>query len=362
MRPRRCGTNAAKRTELAPARSIVLTAASRGWQILTRSLSGWLAHEGARLSASLSLYSLLSLAPLVIICIAIASLGFGRSAAQNAVVNEVRSLMGEDGARTVETVIEYGKLPRTGGIASVLGILTLLFAASSVFGELRSALNKIWGAKPQPGSGLLGMFKERLFSFAMLLALGFLMLVSLLFSAGLAALGGYASAHLWMPKAVLAVVSEAGSFLAISALVAVILRYVPELRPRWRDVAPGAIGTALLFTAGKALLGVYLGKVAVGSAYGAAGSFVVVIVWVYYSAMIFYFGAEFTRVLIQEARGTGSLPENLAHATRNRPADATHETAVRERSSRHFAVIPGSRWCSRPLTPRHRRGGAHRTQ
>ena len=276
------------------------------WPTLKRAANSWLAHEGPRLAASLSLYTLLSLAPLVIICIAIASLGFGRSAAQNAIVSQVGSLIGPDGARAIETVIEYGKVPHSGHVASVLGILTLLFGASSVFGELQSALNKIWEAQPDRRSGVMNLIRSRLFSFAMVLALGFLLLVSLMFSATLAALGRYFSDQLSVPKVALIVANELVAFVAISVLIAVILRYVPDRRAPWRPVAEGAIATALLFTIGKGLLGLYLGKFAVGSAYGAAGSLIVTILWVYYAAMIFYFGAEYTRERAQPARAGSS--------------------------------------------------------
>jgi membrane protein len=273
----------------------------RLWHILTQTVIAWIDHEGPRLAASLSFYSLLSLAPLVILSITLASLAFGPSAAQDAVVNEVRSMMGEDGARAVQTVIAYGGTPRANNLASVLGILTLLIGASSVFGELQSALNKIWDAEQGGGTGIVGMIKSRLFSFAMVLALGFLLLVSLLFSAGLAALGNYFSTRLSVPHWLLTAGNELFSFVAISFLIALILRYVPDVKPRWRGVAEGAVTTALLFTLGKALLGWYLGKAAVGSAYGAASSLIVVIVWVYYSAIVFYFGAEFTRIRSGEA-------------------------------------------------------------
>jgi membrane protein len=268
------------------------------WPALKQTANSWLDHEGPRLAASLSLYSLLSLAPLVILSIAIASLAFGRSAAQNALVTEVREMMGADGASAVQTVIEYGKTPQIHGVASAIGIIILLFGASSVFGELQSALNKIWEVKPTAAGGVRVLVRSRLFSFAMVLAIGFLLVVSLLFSAVLAALGGYLGARLSVPKLLLAAIDAVVSFAGISFLIALILRYVPDRNrmTRWRDVWEGALATAVLFTVGKALLGLYLGKAAVGSAYGAAGSLVAVIVWVYYSAMIFYFGAEFTRM------------------------------------------------------------------
>jgi membrane protein len=267
------------------------------WHDLKQTVSSWLGHEGPRLAASLSLYSLLSLAPLVILAIAIASLVFGESAAQQALVDEVRDLMGAEGARTVQIVIEHGKEPHAGSIASVIGIIILIAGASSVFGELQSALNKIWDVQPAVGdTGLVSLIKSRLVSFALVLGFGFLLLVSLVFSAALAAFGRLFSAHLALPTVLLAATNALVSFVGIFVLIALILKYVPDVRLRWRDVWPGALATALLFTVGKALLGLYLGKAAVGSAYGAAGSLIVVILWVYYSAMIFYFGAEFTRI------------------------------------------------------------------
>ncbi len=265
------------------------------WYDLKQTASSWLDHEGTRLAASLSLYSLLSLAPLVILTIAVASLAFGRSAAQRALVDEVRDLMGGAGARTVETVIEHGRAPHAGGVASVVGVIILVVGASSVFGELQSALNKIWDVRT-PDAGILTLLRARLVSFALVLGFGFLLLVSLVFSAALTAFGRFFSERLSLPTELLVATNAVVSFAGIFVLIALILKYVPDVNLHWRDVWPGALATALLFTLGKALLGLYLGKTAVGSAYGAAGSLVVVILWVYYSAMIFYFGAEFTRV------------------------------------------------------------------
>ena len=263
---------------------------------LKQTAIGWLDHEGPRLAASLSFYSLLSLAPLVILTIAVASLALGRSGAQQVLIDEVRDLMGGAGASTVEMVIEHGKQPHAGGVASLIGIIILLVGASSVFGELQSGLNKIWNVTPPDDTGLLSLIKSRLVSFALVLGFGFLSLVSLVFSAALAAFGRLLSAHLSLPTELLTATNAVVSFAGIFVLIALILRYVPDVRLRRRDVWQGALATAFLFTVGKGLLGLYLGKAAVASAYGAAGSLIVVILWVYYSAMIFYFGAEFTRV------------------------------------------------------------------
>jgi membrane protein len=269
---------------------------------LRQTMVSWLDHEGPRLAASLSFYSLLSLAPLAILTIATASLFFGRSAAQAVLIDAVRDLMGGAGASTVQMVIEHGKEPHSSGVASLIGILILLLGASSVFGELQSALNKIWDVRPKEDTGLLSLIESRLVSFALVLGFGFLLLVSLVFSAALAAFGRFFSAHLSLPTALLVVTNGVVSFVGIFVLIALILRYVPDVRLRWRDVWQGALATALLFAIGKALLGLYLGKTAVASAYGAAGSLIVVILWVYYSAMIFYFGAEFTRVCADARR------------------------------------------------------------
>jgi membrane protein len=263
---------------------------------LKQTTTSWLDHEGPRLAASLSFYSLLSLAPLVILTMAVASLAFGRSEAEQVLIDEVGDLMGGAGASTVEMVIEHGKEPRAGGVASLIGIIILLLGASSVFGELQSGLNKIWDVKAPDDTGLLSLIESRLISFALVLGFGFLLLVSLLFSAALAAFGKLISAHLSLPTALLAATNAAVSFAGIFVLITLILRYVPDVRLRWRDIWQGALATAILFSIGKSLMGLYLGKTAVGSAYGAAGSLIVVILWVYYSAMIFYFGAEFTRV------------------------------------------------------------------
>lgn len=270
----------------------------------------WLSHEGPRLAASLSLYSLLSLAPLVILSISISSFAFGQSAAQDAITDEVRQLMGPDGAQAIRMIIQHGHEPKAGGIASLIGLLVLLFGASSVFGELQSGLNKVWDAPPADGLGVFALVKSRLVSFALVLAFGFLLLISLVFSAVLSAIGHLFSVHLPLPQALLIAADALLSFAGIFVLLGLILRYVPDVPLSWGDVWQGALATAVLFTAGKALFGLYLGTAAVVSAYGAAGSLIVVILWVYYSAMIFYFGASFTRVRGRSARARVAAAAN----------------------------------------------------
>ncbi|HLJ39425.1 MAG TPA: YihY/virulence factor BrkB family protein [Steroidobacteraceae bacterium] len=291
-----------KRTLRAPALAFLHDVVAAG--------RSWLDHEGPRLAASLSLYSLLSLAPLVILSIAISSFAFGQSAAQDAIIDEVRKLMGPDGANTIRMIIQHGRAPKVSSIASVIGLFVLLFGASSVFGELQSGLNKVWDAPPPKGLGLLALVRSRLVSFALVLAFGFLLLISLVFSAALTAFGHLFSGQLPLPQALLVAADALLSFGGIFVLLGLILRYVPDVPLSWGDVWQGALATAVLFTVGKALFGLYLGTAAVVSAYGAAGSLIVVILWVYYSAMIFYFGASFTRVRGRSAQARIAAAKN----------------------------------------------------
>jgi membrane protein len=224
------------------------------------------------------------------------ALVFGQQSAQGALINEARQWIGDRGAETVESLLKNAQKPASGAIAGLVAFATLLFGASGVFAELQDALNLIWGATLKSSGGFLGLIKQRLFSFGMVLSVGFLLLGSLLLSAGLAYLGHAFGQLFPVPTQVMQVINFVGSFCVISVLFALMFKYVPTTAISWRDVRVGAVGTALLFTAGKFLLGLYLGKASVGSTYGAAGSLVAVIVWIYYSAQIFFFGAEFTHV------------------------------------------------------------------
>ena len=275
--------------------------------MLSQTFSAWNEHEGPRLGAALAFYTILSLAPLVILVIALVALIFGHSTAQDQLLGQVDSMIGHQGSEAVKGMIEHAQEPASGTFASIIGVITLLFGASGVFGELRSALNKMWDVRIDSGGGVWGTIKQRFFSFGMVLAVGFLLLVSLVISAALAALGKFFGGFLPMPEFVLSAINFMVSLAGTAVLFALIFRYVPETKIAWKEVWIGATVTALLFTIGKFLIGLYLGKAAVGSAYGAAGSLIVVIVWVYYSAMIFLFGAEFTHVL--ESGGQGQNTE-----------------------------------------------------
>ena len=280
--------------------------------LLKTSFADWNDDNAPRLGAALAFYTILSISPLVILVVAIVSLVFDRSSAQGHLLSQVQSLVGPEGRNAVETMLVSGQKASSGIIATIFGVLTLIFGASGVFGELRSALNTIWDAKPQNTSGIWGMLRERFFSFGMVMSVGFVLLVSLLASAGLAAMTKFFSGLLPIPGFVLGTFNFLVSFAGIAVLFAFILKYVPETKVEWSDVRIGAIATALLFTIGKSLLGLYLGKASPGSAYGAAGSLVVMVIWVYYSAQIFFFGAEFTHVhaLAKRQPLTASIPED----------------------------------------------------
>ena len=266
------------------------------WALLRNTFTAWNEHEAPRLGAALAFYSILSIAPLVVVVLAILAMVLGRSDAQDQLLGQVQGMIGKEGADAVKTMIQHAQKPSSGVIASVFGVVTLLFGASGVFGELRSALNRMWDVKASAGSGIWQMVRERLFSFGMVLAVGFLLLVSLMVSAALAAMGKFFGGILPIPEVVAHAITFLVSVAGISVLFALIFKYVPDTKIPWREVWLGAIATAVLFTIGKSLIGLYLGKAAVGSAYGAAGSLVVVIVWIYYSSMIVLFGAQFTRV------------------------------------------------------------------
>ncbi len=264
--------------------------------LLKKTFNNWSDHNATRLGASVAFYTLLSFAPLLVLLAALAALIFTKDTAQNGLIDEARQMIGQRGADTVKSLLANAQKPSSGVLASVIAFVTLLFGASGVFTELQDALNTIWDATPKEYSGIMGMLKQRLFSFGMILSVGFVLLASLLISAGLALVAKYFGNLFPLPAPVFEGINFLISFAVITVLFALMFKYVPAVHISWRNVWTGALGTALLFTIGKFLLGLYLGKASVGSAYGAAGSLVAMIVWVYYSAQIFFFGAEFTRV------------------------------------------------------------------
>lgn len=277
--------------------------------LLRETFAEWNEDKAARLGAALAYYTVFSLAPLLIIATAIAGLAFGQQAAQGRIVGQIQGLVGREGAQLIETMIESARQPAQGFLAAAVGVATLLLGALGVFGQLQDALNTIWGVAPKPGRRLKRVIQERFVSFALVLGVGFLLLVSLVVSAGLAAVGEYSRGLLPDLAVILGIANTLVSLAVISLLFALLLKFLPATRIGWRDVWLGAALSSLLFTIGKYLIGLYLGRSGIGSAYGATGSLVVLLVWIYYSAQILLFGAEFTQVYARRfgSEATGSL-------------------------------------------------------
>jgi membrane protein len=276
--------------------------------ILEESIEEWSKHNAPRLGAALSFYTLLSMAPLLLAPVSIAGMIMGREAAVAGVIRQVDMLGGREAAQVAIALLSSPPSAAHGILATVFGLITLIFGASGVMVELRDALNFIWDVHTPELSGMKkawSFVKDRLFSFALVLAVGFLLVVSLAVSAWIAALGALSAHYLPANEALLHAANLILSFVVISALFAAIYKFLPDARIEWRDVALGGAVTSVLFSLGKLGLGIYLGKAAFASAYGAAASVVVLIVWVYYSAQIFFLGAEFTHVF---ANRHGSRP------------------------------------------------------
>jgi membrane protein len=288
------------------------------WTILREAASEWVDDKATRLSAAIAFYTILSLAPLFLIVIAIAGAVFGQEAATGALTNELRGLVGEAGAQVVSTTVERADKPGEGILASIIGIVTLLIGASGVFGELQDALNTAWDVKTKPGRGIWGTIRDRFLSFSMVLVVGFLLLVSLVITTTLASCSGYLGGLVPGLPVIMHVTNFVLSLLVVTVLFALLFKLLPDAEIAWRDVWFGAAVTALLFTLGKYLIGIYLGRGGVATPFGAAGSLVAFIVWVYYSGLILFFGAELTKVTAQHA-GRQITPS--ANAEPAKPAD-----------------------------------------
>jgi membrane protein len=281
------------------------------WELLTATFWQWLGDDPFQLAAALAFYTFFSLAPLLIIVIAITGLVFGQEAAQNQIVGVLRGLVGLESAIAIQEVIRRASTPRSGLLATAGSVVTLLIGTGGVLGQLQASLNKIWGVAAKPWGGVWALLRERFVSFALVLGLGFLLLVSLLVSAALTAAMQFmsgvlpGSASLWQGLDMLV------SFAFITLLFALSYKVLPDVQLAWREVWLGGAVTSLLFTIGKSLIGWYLGWSSVTSVYGAAGSLVVILLWVYYSALIFFFGAEFTQVYAR-TYGAGVVPAEHA--------------------------------------------------
>ena len=274
------------------------------WKLGKDSVAAWFDDDAPSMGAALAYYTLFSIAPLLLVIIGVAGLFFGADAARGAVIEQIGGLMGSQGAAAIEELLKHAGSTGDNIIATLIGVVTLLIGATSVFGELQSDLDRIWKAPPnQKPSGLWGMLRTRLLSFGLVLGVGFLLVVSLAISAALAALGKW-----WGPLFggwgyLLQAMNFVISFGVITGMFAMVYKIMPSVRIRWRDVGIGATATAFLFTLGKFLIGLYIGKSSVAEGFGAAGSLIIVLVWVYYSTQIFLLGAEFTRVQANTAAG-----------------------------------------------------------
>ena len=296
------------------------------WTILKETYQGWRDDKASSLAASLAFYTILSLAPILVIVIAIAGLAFGETAVREEIVNAIQSLVGRDGADAIRLVMENAARPGHSILAATVGIITLLFGASGVFIQLKDSLNTIWDVKLRPGRGISGTIRDYFFSFGMIVGIGFLLLASLVVSAALSAFGTFLGEYIQANEILLRAINFIISFAVITFLFALIYKVIPDAEIAWSDVWIGAGVTSLLFTVGKFLIGLYLGHSSVGSAYGAAGSLVILMIWVYYSAQVFLLGAEFTQVYA-ERRGSRIKPEDSAMnvADEKKPAEKLSE-------------------------------------
>jgi membrane protein len=263
------------------------------WPVVKDAATEWVNDKAPRLGAALAYYTIFSLAPLLVIAIAVAGLVFGPEAAQGQVSQQVGSLVGEQGGQAVEAMVAAANKPETGTLATVLGVVMLVFGATILFAQLQDALNTIWEVRPKPGRGVWGVIRDRLLSLTMVLGVAFLLLVSLVVSAVLAAIGGLFGD--WQTGVAGQAVTTLVDLVVVTLLFALIFKFLPDAEIGWRDVWFGAVVTAVLFAVGKVLIGVYIGRAGIASAYGAAGSLVVLLIWLYYASQIFLFGAELTK-------------------------------------------------------------------
>jgi membrane protein len=272
----------------------------------------WLAHRAASKGAALAFYTLFSLAPILVLVIAIAGFFYGAEAAQGQLLSELRGLVGAQGAETIQSVLAGARNKETGRMATIIATVLLLVGATSVFAELKDSLDEIWDVPAPKDASWWDTVRTRLLSFGLILVLGFLLMVSLVVSAALAVVENYLGGMWKEATVIMGWVSSAISFLVIATLFGTIYKLLPRIKLSWHDVTIGALGTAAMFTLGKFLIGLYIGNSGAASSFGAAGSLIALLLWVYYSAQIFFLGAEFAR---QYALQLGSLRHKPDHET-----------------------------------------------
>ena len=270
---------------------------SSTWSLLKQTVAEWNEDRAPQLGAALAFYTALSIAPLLVLLLRIAAAIFGDDAsARLEIEHQAQSLIGAQGTEAVQAMIDSADDSKAGMVATILSLATLLFGASGVFGQLQVSLNTIWEVEPKPGRGVWGFVHDRFLSFAMVMGVAFLLLVSLAISAGLSFASGYLNPFFGQAEVIGGIINAIVSTAVIAVLFALMFKLLPDVRMAWKDVWLGAIVTAVLFGLGKGAIGMYLGHSALSSSYGVAGSFVVLLVWVYYSAQILFFGAELTQV------------------------------------------------------------------
>jgi membrane protein len=266
----------------------------KAWILCKSTILSFLADDALSKGAAIAFYTVTSIVPILLIVVAIAGLAFGKEAAQNGIVGQLAGLMGKESAEFLQAALANAQNKSSGTLATLIGLATLMVTASGVFGEMQSALNAIWKVDSS-GTPVSRLVRARAASLGLVVSLGFLMMVSLVVSAGLTALGNYLNAVLPFGKILLTIFNGIVSFLLVSVLFAAIYKVLPDRPIQWRDVVVGSAVTSLLFTGGKSLIGWYIGSSAVASTYGAAGALIVILLWIYYSAQIFLLGAEFTK-------------------------------------------------------------------
>ncbi|RYZ29976.1 MAG: YihY/virulence factor BrkB family protein [Chitinophagaceae bacterium] len=266
------------------------------WKSLKDAFTGFGDDKVTKLSASLAYYTGFSLAPLLVVIIAICGFFFGQDAVQGTIDNQIQSFIGADAAKQIQEMIKNAAVSGKGTMATIIGVVTLLIGATTIFGEVQDSINSIWGLKPKPKVGIMKTIQTRLLSFGLIASLGFLLLVSLAATAVVEGLGSRLKAMLPdLTVVVFYIINLILTLGVVTALFAVIFKVLPDAKIKWKDIWPGAIATSLLFLVGKFAISLYISKSDIGSTYGAAGSLAVIFVWIYYSAIILYFGAEFTK-------------------------------------------------------------------
>jgi len=291
------------------------------YRIVRDAIAQFMKHNGMQLGAAVAFYTIFSLAPMLVIVTAVAGFIWGERAIEGEIVAQVQDTLGEEGAQLVQTVIRGASDVGQGIIAIVLGSIATIVGATVLFAQLKSALNIIWGVKPIPGRPVRNVLRDRVLAFLMVLIIGALLILSIVASSVVASVAGHAEDALPVPGWVMSAAQHVASLAIITLLFAIILKYLPDINVRWKDVLVGAVVTAILFIIGETLMSRYLAVTTIGSSYGAAGALIIVLMWVYYSALIFLFGAELTQVYTKRV-GAGAAPSERAMA-----ADAMYRPA-----------------------------------